>query len=348
VDRFKAVVLANACPDVEQPFFSRKQARELVCVANRPVLVHVLEALRDASADEVVLIVDPRNAEEIRETVGDGSGWQLTASYVPGPGLGLVDGIRAAAPVIGEGPAVACPGNGIVLGGLESLLHRFERRRLSAMVWVPGADGVGAGGAQPSAPALLDFHGEPTAICILGPEACAAALVAEPSWRGEREVTDLIRILTRAGRSVETMSGGTWWSYNGTADDLLAGNRLLLDELVADTDEANTRDSVIEGRVAISPAASVMSTMIRGPAIIGAGAVLVDAHIGPYTAIGHRALVSGVEIDDSIVMPGALVSEVGSRITGSVIGESAIVNRGNGLRGVLELAVAHGSTATVG
>ncbi|MBV9049287.1 MAG: hypothetical protein JOY58_13515 [Solirubrobacterales bacterium] len=184
-------------------------------------------------------------------------------------------------------------------------------------------------------------------VYIFGPSFHSAAHAAIPSWRGQLELTDVIQKLLGGGKRVEAREM-RWWAYHGLISELLDGNRLLLDRLTDQREGVSVHDNTIEGRVAISASARMECTTIRGPAIIGPGARLADAYIGPYTSVGRAALVRGAEIENSIIMAGAEVKDLATRVADSVIGEGAVVNRNFRLPRVLELAVAYGSTAMLG
>ncbi len=354
MERFKAVVLANAPVSYGQPSFARQDATELVPVANKPILFHALEALSDADVRDVALIVDPQTGEEIREVVRDGSEWRLRVSYVPRRDLGLIDAVQAAKHVLSDSPFVVYPGNGVLLSSLDPLLRRFRRERLQALLPLGPGEPLGAG-AQPTlsnvdGPPLTGDGIAPTqdGVCVFGSLVHAAANAVVPSWRGQLELEDVLRSMVESGQRVEARRLEGWSSYQGDAHGLLELNRLLLDRLVDHREDAYVSDSTIEGRVAISGSARVESSTIRGPVIIGPGAQVADAFIGPYTSVGRSAIVRGAEVENSIIMTGAQVKDLGARIAGSVIGEEVTVNRDFSLPRVLELAVAHGSTATLG
>jgi glucose-1-phosphate thymidylyltransferase len=353
VEAFKAVVLANARPGAGWPSFVRRRAIELVSVANEPIIFHVLDALQDIGIHDAALVVDPQAGEEIREAVRDGSSWGLRVSYIARRDLGLIDALRAAERTLGDSPFVVYPANGILIAPLQPALRHFRRARLGALLGVHGGGKAAAtsrNGVELALTRMLDGHSVPIqdGVHVFGPSIHAAARAGVPSWRGRLELADVIHALLQGGERVEAKPMDAWWRYRGRAHELLEANRLLLDRLIDDRADAQVSDSTIEGRVCLSASATVESTTIRGPAIVGPGAQLADAYIGPYTSVGPEALVRGAEIENSIIMTGAAVKDVGARISDSVIGEDVIVSRDFTLPRVLELAVAHGSTAMFG
>ena len=333
MEGFKGIVLANSSSGAELPSYASHQAPELVSVADKPILYHALEAIREAGMAEVALIVHPRNGDVIREAVGDGSDWGLRAHYVPCLNPGVLDSVQAAERVLGRVQVVVYPGNGILMAPLRPMLRRFQRAQLQALLPMsavePQCDSADSG------------------IYVFGKSVYSAAKSTDRSWRGQLELFEVIANLVRDKRRVEARPMVGWWTYHGHRDELLEANRLVLDRLVDSRQVAFIQDSTLEGRIAVSASAHIESTTVRGPAVIGPGARLIDAHIGPYTTVGRLATVCGAEVENSIIMAGAIVADVGSRIVRSVIGENAMLNREFSMRRVLEFAVAHGSIATL-
>ncbi len=320
--RFKALVVANSEPGCGSPSFGRSPAIELVSVANKPILFHALDMLRDAEIRELALVVHPRTGEEIREAIGDGSAWGMRVAYVPRYPLGLVDALQATQSFLGDSPFVAYPGNGILITPLKPLLARFFRAHLEALLPLGsvetavgycaggrrGNGGYCAGGGQPE---VVGHDGERAlsedGVCIFGPCVHLAARSALPSWRGHPELKDVVCTLLDGDKRVEEREMEGWWPSRGDSTELLEGNRRLLDRLRNRRENAFVENSTIEGRVAISSSARVESTTIRGPAIIGPRARLADAYIGPYTSVGVGAVIRGAEVEGSIVMADAVV-----------------------------------------
>jgi glucose-1-phosphate thymidylyltransferase len=358
VEHFKAVVLADACRGGEASSLIDGRASQLVSVANKPVLFHALEALRDAGITEVAMVLHPRISDEIREAVRDGSRWGLRVCYLVRHQLGLAHALRAAGGFLGESPFVVYPGNGVLAAPLRPLLTRFTRARLHALVPLrrvedPSRHTV----ALMDGTRLVEAISEPLdsvsnlaldGVYVFGPAVHAAVRTAVPSWRGQLELADTINALLRGTERLEARITAAWWSYQGQPQELLEGNRLLLERLVDDRGDALISDSSIEGRAAISSSARVDSTTICGPVIIGPGACLTDSYIGPYTSVGASALVQGAEVENSIIMAGAEVKDLGARLAGSIVGEGACVYRDFTLSRVHHLFVGYGTTAALG
>jgi glucose-1-phosphate thymidylyltransferase len=154
-----------------------------------------------------------------------------------------------------------------------------------------------------------------------------AARSIKPSGRGELEITDAIQWLVDGGRRVEPHIVRGWWKDTGQVQDMLEANRLILDE-IEERHDGELIDSRVEGRVAIERGARLERTTVRGPAIIGRGAVLTDAYIGPYTAIGDHVVVANAEIEHAIVLEGSSIQDLNGRIEASLIGKNVAIARG--------------------
>lgn len=369
--------MANTAPALGRATFVATDAPELVPVANKPILFHVLEALRDADISDVALVVHPETGESIRDVVGDGSSWRLRVRYIELPQLGVVEALLVARKLLRGGPVLVHSASGILLSPLGDLCQRFQEAELKALVCLraaethqdpdevpdPGQEVKGLHVLESASESVLPEarltqtlseiargkYGVSTAgVHLFGPSVLAAAASSTPSWRGRIELTQLVRRLASGDEKAEGLMLDTWWQFDGSARALLEGNRLVLDGLGHRRARPAPADSVIEGRVQVSPSAHLESVRIRGPAIIGPGARLSDAFIGPYTSVGRRAVLHGVEIENSVVMAHAEARDLQARIAGSVIGEGAVVTRDFSLPHVLELAVARGSTAMLG
>jgi glucose-1-phosphate thymidylyltransferase len=168
--------------------------------------------------------------------------------------------------------------------------------------------------------------------------------------RGERELGPVFDALRRDGVPVHTRMVRSWRRYGGDVDELLQMNRAVLDELEVISEAAGQprfASSQIEGRVVIHPTAHVESAVIRGPAIIGAHASVVDAYIGPYTSIGDGARIEGAEVEHSIVLPAASVLHIGGRLETSVVGRGAKVFRDFSIPRSLRLQVGDGAQVSL-
>jgi len=312
-------------------------AKQLVPVANKPVLFYGIEAMADAGIDEVGIIIAPETGDEIRLAAGDGSRFGVRITYIPQEApLGLAHAVLTAEPFLGESPFVMYLGDNLLQGGIGDLVKAFRDDRPDAMILLtPVPDPENYGVAELSdgkVVRLVEKPPEPrTDLALVGVYMFTAAVhgaarAIEPSARGELEITDAIQRLVDDGLRVEPHVVKGWWKDTGRLEDMLAANRLVLDTIQTRLD-GELIDSRVDGRVVIEPGARLERSAVRGPAIIGAGARLTDCYVGPYTAIGEACEIAGAEVEHSILLAGSVVRDLDGRIESSLLGRNVKIGR---------------------
>jgi glucose-1-phosphate thymidylyltransferase len=316
-------------------------AKQLVPVANKPVLFYGLEALAQAGIKEVGIIVAPETAGEIREAAGDGSSFGIEITYIEQEApLGLAHAVLTAERFLGDNPFVMYLGDNLLRDGITALVDSFRRDEPDALILltpVPDPESYGVAElADGRVSRLVEKPKEPnTDLALVGvymftPAIFEAARAIEPSGRGELEITDAIQQLVDGGLRVDPHIVHGWWKDTGQVQDMLEANRLILDELEERID-GELEESRVEGRVVIEEGARLVRSTVRGPAIVGRGATISDAYIGPYTAIGDDVVIDGAELEHSIVLSGSRVGELEYRIEASLIGRNVRIGRGPAL-----------------
>ncbi len=338
-------------------------AAPLQRVANRPILCHVLEALRGAAVSEAALVA-PRSSLEQLEAAVEGDDLDgLHVTYVPcGAGGERRDPPEQAlcevVEIVGDEACVVHAADGLLTQPLAELLEphaaaegahdltafaqrsaggaaaTLASRRVMRLVH----DALQAGAAAPDGIGSLELTG----VCLLAPG--ATRRLGESAWEaGENlDLPSISERFVRSGARVRIEPAAGWLSYGGSTAELLALNRHLLDGLTADGVEVEDESNRVEGCVIVHPTASVRSTTIVGPAIVGPGAIVQDAYIGPYTSIGARAHVEGAEIERSVILAGARIMHIGGRLVGSVVGRDARVFRDFSMPRAMRLSVGDG------
>lgn len=315
-------------------------AKQLVPVANRPVLFYGIQAMADAGIQEVGIIIAPETGQEIKEVAGDGSAFGVAITYIlQDEPAGLAHAVLTAEPFLQDSPFVMYLGDNLLQGGIQELVADFERSAPDALILLTPVDepqhfGV-AELADGRVVSLAEKPAEPkTNLALVGVYMFTAGIhdaarAIEPSPRGELEITDAIQHLVDTGKRVEPHVVRGWWKDTGRLADMLEANRLILDT-VEKRVEGSLVDSQVDGRVVVEPGASLERCTVRGPAVIGSGTVLRDCYIGPYTAIGEGCVVERAEIEHSILLAGASVIGLDGRIEGSLLGRNTKVVRGTG------------------
>jgi glucose-1-phosphate thymidylyltransferase len=319
-------------------------AKQLVPVANRPVLFYGIQAMAEAGIEEVGIVIAPETGPEIEQTTGDGSLFGVRISYIlQDEPLGLAHAVLTAEPFLGSSPFVMYLGDNLLQGGISDLVAAFREHEPDALILLtPVPDPQNYGVAElASAPAgetgrvvrLVEKPPEPaTDLALVGvymftAQIHEAARAIEPSARGELEITDAIQHLLDGGMRVEPHIVRGWWKDTGRLEDMLEANRLILDNLSERLD-GELIDSRVDGRVVIEAGARLERTTVRGPAIIGANARLSDCYVGPYTAIGERCEISNSEVEHSILLAGCVVSDLDGRMESSLLGRNVTIRRG--------------------
>ncbi len=350
----KALILAGGRGTRLRPI-THTSAKQLVPVANKPVLFYGLDAVRDAGITEVGIIVsDPRemlrpdhrtgetvnvmvnSQAEIRAAVGDGSRFGLRVTYIEQESpLGLAHAVKISQSFVGESPFVMYLGDNLVKDGVTGFVREFEQEKpdaqiLLAQVAHPEEFGV----AELDGDQVVRLEEKPkqprsdlalVGVYLFGPSIFAAVNAIAPSQRGELEITDAIQYLIDKGRRVRSHVIKGWWKDTGRVEDLLEANRIVLADIVSDVRGTVDAESIVEGPVQIAPGAQVERSRLRGPLVIGAGARISDSFLGPFTAIGDEVQLSHCEMEYSIVLERSVLRDIPTRIESSLIGRDVVV-----------------------
>jgi glucose-1-phosphate thymidylyltransferase len=314
-------------------------AKQLVPVANKPVLFYGIEAMAEAGIRDIGIIIAPETGDEIRAAVGDGSQFGVSITYiVQDEPAGLAHAVLTAEPFLGDSPFVMYLGDNLLQGGMEDLVQAFREHSPEALILLtpvpdPQNFGVAELGDAGNVIRLVEKPPEPaTDLALVGVYMFTsliheAARSIKPSGRGELEITDAIQWLVDGGKRVEPHIVRGWWKDTGRLDDMLEANRLILDTVVRRID-CDVHETQIDGRVVVEAGAVLERAIIRGPAIIGAGAVVRDAYIGPYTAVGRHCVIERAEVEHSILLEGSSVRGLDGRMESSLLGRDVAISRG--------------------
>ncbi len=336
MERLKGLILSGGKGTRLRPI-THTSAKQLVPVANKPVLFYAIEAMAGAGIDQVGIIIAPETGEEIRRAAGDGSRFGVELTYIlQDEPAGLAHAVLTAEAFLGDSPFVMYLGDNLLQGGIEDLVAAFLDHQPDALILLtPVPDPESYGVAELSDGAVVRLVEKPreprTNLALVGVYMFTsivhdAARAIEPSARGELEITDAIQRLVDDGRRVEPHVVKGWWKDTGRLDDMLEANRLVLDTIQTRLD-GELIDSQVDGRVVIEAGARLERCTVRGPAIVGAGARLTDCYVGPYTAIGEECEVSGAEVEHSILLAHSVVRDLDGRMESSLLGRNVKVGR---------------------
>src|SRR4249919_2155612 len=350
MEPLKGLILSGGAGTRLRPI-THTSAKQLVPVANKPVLFYGIEALVDAGVKEIGIIIAPETGDEIREAAGDGSQFGAEITYiVQDKPAGLAHAVLTAAEFIGDSPFVMYLGDNLLRDGLRGLVATFRADEPHALILLTPVDDPQSYGV-----AELDDEGHivrliekpkdpPSNLALVGvylftPAIFDAARGLEPSWRGELEITEAIQGLIDEGKAVKSEVVSGWWKDTGQLADMLEANRLVLEEIETRIEGEVDDASRVEGRVVIEPGAVLKGSVVRGPAVIGAGARIEDAYVGPYTSIGDGVRICRSEIEHSIVLANSVVEDLGTRMEASLLGREVKLTRSDGMPKTLRMLV---------
>jgi glucose-1-phosphate thymidylyltransferase len=348
MEPLKGLILSGGAGTRLRPI-THTSAKQLVPVANKPVLFYGIEALVEAGIAEIGIIIAPETGDEIREAVGDGSDFEASITYIEqAEPLGLAHAMLTASDFLGDSAFVMYLGDNLLRDGMVELVEAFRSSEPDALILLTPVD-------DPSSYGVAELNGDrvtrlvekpddpPSDLALVGvymfkPDIHDAARSIEPSARGELEITDAIQALIDDGKRVEPHVVRGWWKDTGRLEDMLEANRLVLEDLETRVD-GTLVDSRVEGRVIVEEGAHLERTLVRGPAIIASGARIVDAYIGPYTAIDRDVTITGSEVEHSIVLSGSSILNLHARMEASLLGKNVSLTRSDGMPKTLRFLV---------
>ncbi len=306
------------------------QAKQLVPVANKPVLFYGIEAMKEAGIREIGIVVGDTK-DEIKEAVGEGSRWDVRISYIEQEApLGLAHAVKISEEFLGKEPFVMYLGDNILKSGIKSLVEKFEKEKPNSLILltpVPNAQMFGVAELKDGKVVrLVEKPKEPRSnlalvgVYMFDDNIFEAVNAIKPSWRNELEITDAIQYLVDHGYKVHPHLVTGWWKDTGKIEDILEANRLILESIEGKMEGEVDEASRINGQVIVEKGTLIKCSIIRGPAIIGKNCEIVDSYIGPFTSIQRDCRIIRTELEHSIVLEKSEIQDVGGRIDESLIG----------------------------
>jgi glucose-1-phosphate thymidylyltransferase len=312
------------------------RAKQMIPVANEPVLFRVIRAIRDAGITEIGVVVGD-TAPEITEAVGDGSRWGVQITYIhQSAPAGLAHAVRESLDFLGNDRFVMFLGDNVIQGGISTLIKQFANSDWNSQIVlkrVPNPQQFGVAELNPdgSIKQLIEKPKDPPSdlalvgIYMFDSNIRQAVANIKPSFRGELEITDAIQWLITQGFRVHPYIHEGWWIDTGKLHDMLIANDHVLEEVTPRIDGTVDADSKVDARVTIEKGATVINSVIRGPSIIGEGARIVNAYVGPFTSLYTNVVIENSEVEHTIVLENSKIIGVPARIQDSIIGRNALV-----------------------
>ena len=314
-------------------------AKQLIPIANKPIIYYGIESLASLGIKEVGIIVGDTK-DEVMNTVGNGDTWSLKIEYIPQESpLGLAHAIKIARKFLGDESFMMYLGDNILKDSLDDLVKQFEQNQPNALILLtevnnPQEFGVAEVDGKGNVKKLVEKPKEPPSnlalvgIYLFDKEIHNAIEHIKPSWRNELEITDAIQWLLDNGYRVESQTVKGWWKDTGKPEDIIEANLLILQDIKSDN-KGEVIDSTLNGHIVIEKGAVVEKSIIRGPAIIGANSRLSKAYIGPFSSIGANVTIENSEVECSVIMDGATICNLENRIDRSILGRNVVINQIN-------------------
>lgn len=315
-----------------------RRAKQLIPVANEPVLFRVIRAIRDAGIAEIGIVVGD-TAAEIREAVGDGARWGVQITYIEQSApAGLAHAVKESLPFLGDERFVMFLGDNVIQGGISPLIQQFANSNWNSQIVLkrvpnPQQFGVAELNGDGSIKRLVEKPKNPPSdlalvgIYMFDGHIREAVHAIRPSFRGELEITDAIQWLVEHGYAVHPYVHEGWWIDTGKMADMLSANDHVLEELMPRLEGTIDEASQIDSRVTVEKDAQIINSTVRGPTIIGEGTRIVNSYIGPFTSIYHSVTVENSEIEHTIVLEHCRILNVGARIQDSLIGRNTFITQ---------------------
>jgi len=306
-------------------------AKQLIPIANKPVLFRVIESIHDAGITDIGIVVGD-TAEEIKTAVGRGGRWGVNITYIHQENpLGLAHAVKVSRDFLGDERFVMFLGDNVIQGGISDLIRQFAESDWNSQILLtrvahPEQYGVAELNGEGRVIQLIEKPSDPPSdlalvgIYMFDHHIHEATESITPSWRGELEITDAIQWLVDHDYQVYPYVHRGWWIDTGAPTAMLEANGLVLEELAPKIEGYVDRDSKVDSRVTVEKEAEIINSVIRGPAVIGERTRIVNSYVGPFTSIYHDVEIENSEIERAIVLEESHIRDIPARIQDSLIG----------------------------
>ncbi len=338
ISPMKGLVLAGGKGTRLRPL-THTTAKQLVPIANRPIIFYVMDQLKGAGIEDIGVIISPETGDAIKSALQDNP-WDVKFTFIlQKEPLGLAHAVKVARKFLKDDPFVMYLGDNLLGQGIGDFVQTFEKMKPEALLLLKKVDdprmfGVAVVNEEGKIKKLIEKPKDPPSnLALVGVyifSNCIHGAIEKikPSWRGELEITDAIQRLIDSGDNVMSYTLDSWWLDTGKKDDLLEANRVVLDEWIKSQILGQVdNDSEVRGRVKIERGAKVIHSRIRGPSVIGSGTVIEDSFIGPYTSIGKNCIIRNTSLEHSLIMDSVKIQGI-ERLEESIVGNGSLVRAG--------------------
>lgn len=315
-------------------------AKQLIPVANKPVLFRVIDTIKSAGITEIGIVINVGSrGEQIKKAVGDGSRFGVDVTYIiQDQPLGLAHAVKVSESFLGDDSFAMFLGDNVIQGGIGQLISDFATNDWNSQIVLtrvpnPVQYGVADIGPDGKIRKLVEKPKDPPSdlalvgIYMFDKHIHQATHAIQPSWRGELEITDAIQWLIDNDFTVHPYEHTGWWIDTGKKDDMIEANDLVLEEIEYGIDGYVDKSSQVDRRVKIEKGAEVINSIVRGPTIIGENTRIINSYIGPFTSIYHDVLVENSEIEHSMILSNCTITDIQGRIQDSLIGRNVEITK---------------------
>jgi glucose-1-phosphate thymidylyltransferase len=312
-------------------------AKQLIPVANKPILGYVLDQVAEAKIGEVGVVIAPETGYSVKDYVKDGSKWDFKTTYIPQEPLGLAHAVKTAHPFLAESSFVMCLGDNLTGKGVNTFIQEFKKEQLDALILLkevedPSRYGIAQLDNKGNIVKLVEKPKTPMGnLAVIGTYIFSSKIhkaieKIRPSWRGELEITDTIQEMINMGCKVKAEILNSWWLDTGKKDDILSANAQILDVYIERNIKGDVTSSTIDGRVKVDATAKIINSTVRGPCIIGKNVQIDSSFIGPYTSVGDNSTISNSNLEYCVILENVIIKDI-ERLDDSLIGKDAKVTK---------------------
>jgi glucose-1-phosphate thymidylyltransferase len=310
-------------------------AKQLIPVANKPILGYVLDQVAATSIKEVGVITAPETDQYVKDYVNNGSKWNLNVTYIPQEPLGLAHAVKTAQQFLARDSFIMCLGDNVTGQGLNTFIQKFQKENLDALIILKEVDdpsnfGIAQLDDKGNIVKLVEKPKTPMGnLAIIGTYLFSnkihqAIKHIKPSWRGELEITDAVQEMINMDFTVKAELLNSWWLDTGKKDDILSANAKILDEYIERDIKGSVINSKLDGRVKMEAEAKIVNSTVRGPCIIGKKALIENSLVGPYTSIGDNSAVINSNLEYCVILENVIIKDV-ERLEESLLGKNSRV-----------------------